>query len=131
MTLDEALAGTDALAHLDAAHDAAWNATDADLLELCRRRMAMLLGHEVALDEVPTDELDRLAGRRDADSFSDIELAALAFTEQYVVDVSSMPDDVVDRLRSFVGDEGLVDFVNALLVVEQRMTLELAFEAVL
>ncbi len=54
-----------------------------------------------------------------------------AFTEQYIIDVSSLTDAQAADLCAHLGDEGFVTFVNALLVIEQRMTLELAFDGVL
>ena len=108
------LAGSDALVHLDAAYDAARRLDHRDLLDLCERRIATLLGR-----------VGDAEAWRDDGSWSAAERAALAFTEQYLVDVASMPDRLVADLRVHLGDAGLVDFVNALLVVEQRITLEL------
>jgi alkylhydroperoxidase family enzyme len=131
MTLATALGGTDALARLDAAHAAAWRATDPALLGVCHRRVGMLLGAASIVDAMSVDDQRDLAAWPTSSSFDDTEKAALAFTEHYVIDVASMPDDVVFALCERLGDAGLVDFVNALLVVEQRMTLEIGLEAVL
>ncbi len=60
-----------------------------------------------------------------------LDRAALAFTEQYIIDVSLLTDAQAGDLRDHLGDEGFVSFVNALLVIEQRMILELAFDGVL
>lgn len=108
------LEGSDALVHLDAAYEAARRIGCRDLVELCERRVATLLG---GIGDADT--------WRDDGTWSDAERAALAFTEHYVVDVASVPDRLVDDLRHHLGDAGVVDFVNALLVVEQRLTLEL------
>ena len=125
MTLDEVIGGSDAATHLDAAHDAAWRATDPSLLALCRSRTVELLGADPsAIDPPPVavspDDVD-----------STLADAAIAFTEQYLIDVASMTDELVATLREVLGDQGLVDFVNALLVVEQRIRLQLAWGAVL
>lgn len=131
MVLDEHLAGTDALEALDAAHDAAWAATDRALLSLCRNRMAMLRRHRPTLAAMSVPDLDRLSRWPRSPEFGDLERAALDFTEQYLIDVASLSDAQVERLGGHLGDDGLVDFVNALLVVEQRMSLELFFDRTL
>ena len=65
------------------------------------------------------------------DRFGDIERACLAFTEQHVIDVASLPDEVAGAVRAHLGDEGLSNFVSALLVVEQRIRLRLAWDRLL
>lgn len=131
MVLDECLADTDTLVALDAAQVAAWSATDRTLLELCRNRVAMLLRHEPTLAAMSEADQARARGGSDASDLTECERAALDFTEQYVVDVSSLTDAQAGALREHLGDGGLVDFVNALIVVEQRMSLELIFDGVL
>jgi alkylhydroperoxidase family enzyme len=131
MRLEEVLEGTDVLVHLDAAKTAAWGATDPELLELCRLRMAMLLDHRPTMVATPVKRLSALSEWPGSDEFSAVERACLAFTEQYTIDVAAMTDDLVSAVRRHLGDEGLADFVNALLVVEQRMRLELIWDRVL
>jgi alkylhydroperoxidase family enzyme len=122
---------SDARVALDAAFGAAWKATDVELLSICRDRVAMLLGHAGVLEEMSADEQKSLSAWSASDAFTERERAALDFTEQYIVDVASMSNDQANALREHLGDEGLVSFVNAILVIEQRMTLELAFDGVL
>jgi alkylhydroperoxidase family enzyme len=129
--LGTCLDGTDALAALDAAHRAAWNTTDRALLAICRDRIAMLLGHAPTLDTLSDADRAALRDWPASERFSPRDRAALAFAEQYVIDVASLTDVQAHELRAHLGDDGLATFVNALLVIEQRMTLELAFEAVL
>ena len=122
---------------LDAAWRAAWEAVDPVLLELCRLRIATLLdcpGEQTArtpaavaagLDENCVEALAQwptspLFGRR--------ERVCLGFTEQFVIDVASLDDATAGAVRDEFGEEGLVDFVNALLVVEQRQRLRLTWE---
>ncbi len=131
MDLAERLAGTDALAALDDAYAAAWTATDEQLLATCRDRVAMLLRHAPTLDAMSSERRRELSAWTSTERFSDRERDALDFTEQYIVDVTAITDQQTERLRVHLGDEGLVNFVNALLVVEQRMTLELALDGVL
>lgn len=128
MDLVEAIPDTDALRHLDEALDAARVVADPRLLALCERRLAEMLGHDGRLAHSTHRPLDDW---RDDPSLTHLERATLSFVEQYRTDVASLRDDDVAPLRNALGDDGLVDFVNAVLVVEQRMTLELTFGAVL
>lgn len=131
MALDPWLDGTDALAALDDAHAAAWEVVDTELLTLCRDRIAMLLRHEPTLADCSDARLAELSDWPNPARFSDLERAALAFTEQYVIDVASLTDQHAAPLRDELGDDGLATFVNAVLVLEQRMTLELALTGAL
>ena len=131
MLLEDVLAGSEPLIHLEAAHDAAWSTVDRVRLEHCRRRVAMLLGNDQALVGMGADELAELAAWPTSVVFDDADRACLAFTEQFVIDVASMTDDTAGAVSDHLGDEGLLDFVNALLVIEQRQRLELIWEQVL
>lgn len=130
MELTGVLEGTDALMQLEAAHVAAWAATDRRLLELCRDRMAMLLGHEPTTDTFDAARVEELSSWPSA-GLPAAEVAALALTEQYMIDVSSVTNEQVGALREHLGDAGVANFVNALLVVEQRMRLELIWDGLL
>lgn len=120
----------DALTELDAARDAAWKSADFGLLWLCGMRMAMLLGHSGWLARSEPEDLEALAGWPTHERFGDRERAALALTEQYLIDVASATDEQIATLAAEL-DESVIDFVNALLVIEQRMRLELGLSAVL
>lgn len=91
----------------------------------------MLLRYPPTLDAMSEERRAAVSRWPTTESFSPRDRAALAFTEQYVIDVASLTDDLAAELRHHLGDEGLVTFVNALLVIEQRMTLELTFDGVL
>ena len=115
---------------LNAVHAAAWAAVEPGLLLLCRARIAMLLGDEEAEGSASTldaEIVEALPAWPSSPLFTDKERACLAFTEQFVIDVASMDDALVETLRSELGPEGLANFVNALLVVEQRQRLRLAW----
>jgi alkylhydroperoxidase family enzyme len=140
--LDRVLVGphVEVRARLEAAHDAAWGAVDPVLLELCRLRIAMILGNVAELaHRTPAaagagfDErlAEHLAAWPNHPAFGPRERAALALCEQYLLDVASVEADQVARLAEHLGHEGVVDFVNALLVVEQRQRLRLIWEGVL
>ena len=116
-----------------AAHDAAWSATSPRLLELCRVRMATMLGCAAEATSRTPDTgvdpslLDAIAAWPHDPRFDDADRACLAFTEHYVIDVASVGDDTVAEVRAHLGDSGLADFVSALLVVEQRIRLRLSW----
>lgn len=103
----------DVIESLDEADRAARAVVDPALLALCEKRVAQLLGHRSDPIEVS--------------ALTDLEAACLAFTEQWVIDVASMTDEVVAPVAERLGDAGLMDFAHALLVVEQRLRLDLAW----
>jgi alkylhydroperoxidase family enzyme len=125
---------------LDDLHCAAWEVVDPVLLELCRLRMAQLLGCEPEQD-ARTPEA-RAAGLDEAtvadlrawptsSRFGARERACLAFCEQFIIDVANLSDELARALSDELGPNAFVDFVNALLVVEQRQRLRLAWERLL
>jgi hypothetical protein len=91
----------------------------------------MLLGAPVESHRLDDAVIADLANWPLAERFGPTPRACLAFTEQYLIDVASMASALVDDVRSALGDGGLLDFVNALLVVEQRLRLTLAWERLL
>ena len=125
-------------AHLSEAYAAAWRAVDPVVLELCRLRVAMILGCEAELaartPEAAHAGLDRatvaeLAQWPTSPRFGARERACLAFCEQFVMDVAGMPDDVAQEVVDHLGPAGLRDLAAGLLVVEQRQRLRQAWEA--
>lgn len=119
---------------LDAVHRRAWAAVDSRLLELCRIRAAQLIGCEAeALSRIPATGLaghlaDRVANWPTADGFDDRDRAVLAWCEQFVIDVASMSDAQVEAVRTWLGDDGVVNLTNAFLVIEQRQRLRTMWE---
>jgi alkylhydroperoxidase family enzyme len=111
----------DVVAALDEAHQAAWSATDARLLEMCRIRAAQLIGCTAEAEarmpgvEVSAAVLDALPSWPSSSLFDDVDRAVLAWCE-------------VAPLRAHLGDAGLVDLTNALLVIEQRQRLRCTWE---
>jgi len=122
------------LADADAA---AWGATSPRLLELCRVRIAMMLGCDAEATArtpgtgVADDVIAAVASWPTDARFDDIDRACLAFTEHYVIDVASVDDDTVAAVRAHLGDEGTQNFVGALLIVEQRIRLRLVWDRLL
>ncbi len=119
---------------LDEVRQAAWQATDPRLLELCRLRIAQLLDC-AAEAEVRTPGLDldeatiaELADWPRSERFDDADRAVLALCEQWIIDVASLDDATTRAVADALGDDGLVDLVGALIVVEQRQRLRLTWD---
>jgi alkylhydroperoxidase family enzyme len=123
-------------ASLTAAHVAAWEVVDPAVLELCRLRIAQVLGNtdELAvrtpaavaagLDEAT---IQQLASWPTASAFGARERACLAFCEQSLIDVSNVTSSQTEAISAELGVQGMADFVSALLVIEQRQRLRLAW----
>ena len=115
---------TDALAGLVAA---AWAENDPVLLELCRLRMATMLGSDLewsrrterATAAGLTDEKIReLASWPTSPRFSERERAALAVAEQFVIDANGVTEQLIDALTGHLGPEGSFAFVQGLSILE-------------
>ena len=101
---------------------------DAPLLELCRLRMATLLGsdfdlglrYEPAASAGLTDaKIDALAGYLKSELFTERERQCIAFTELFVIQSSSIGDDDVARVQAVLEAEEFIYFVKALSVMDQ------------
>ena len=112
-------------------HDLAWDVVDKELLSLCKLRIAMILGcdEEVASAKqyLNPSKADAITQWSTSNIFTDEEKSCLRFTEEFIIDVSSIPDALAVAVREHLGEEGFVTFVNALLVVEQRIRLLLVW----
>jgi hypothetical protein len=128
----------DAAAALTRMNETAWEAADPGLLELCRCLIVSMLDagapRRAANPAAPAPTADQIAALgawRDSDLFSPLERAALEFTEQFVVSVSSVTDEQVEALRSRLGDEKTYAFAAALYVIEMSERLCIVSAAVL
>ncbi len=126
--LGERTAVADNLADI---HGLAWEVVDPALLDLCRLRVAMLLGCrselEILNSDLSSEKIASLAQWPSSSLFNECEKSCLRFVEEFVVDVSSIPDSSAFAVRDHLGEEGFVNFVNALLVVEQRIRLQIVW----
>jgi hypothetical protein len=52
----------------------------------------------------------------------------LAFCEQFFIDVANVTTAETEAISAELGVQGLADFVSALLVIEQRLRLRLAWD---
>ena len=126
-------------AQLAAAYDEIWKAVDPVLLELVRLRVAMLLGCSAELAErtpaavaAGLDEttIADLASWSTSPRFGARERACLAYVEQWLIDVASMTDADAAAVCDALGGDGLAAFSAALLVIEQRQRLRLAWQQI-
>lgn len=125
----------DVAADLAAAHAAAWDCgVDPALLELTRLRIAMLLGNEperaartpgAGVDEATIAELSLWPT---SPRYGERERACLTYLEQHLIDVANLSDEQAAAVADHLGPQGLADYANAVLVLEQRQRLRLAWD---
>jgi alkylhydroperoxidase family enzyme len=126
--MESVLAGqSDVLRDLVASHVAAREALDDDLFDKVRLRVAMLLNCAAELADDPSGLAATLPSWPTSPAFSARDRACLAYTEQFVIDVSSMPNHLLDDVKRELGDIELIDFTHAVLVIEQRQRLTLTW----
>jgi alkylhydroperoxidase family enzyme len=129
-TIESTLAAApDAARNLADAYREAQAALEPRLFNLVRLRVAMMLGCDAELDDA--DLIAQLPLWPSSSAFSARERACLAFVEQFIIDVASMPDHLVDDVTHALGDIELIDFTHVLLAIEQRQRLTLAWHRVL
>ena len=102
-------------------------------LELCRLRMATLLGCAAALSErtpmamdagLTEERIGRLPRWPSDPSFSDEERACVGFVEQFVIDHNQISDDDVRQLTDLLTPEGVVTFTTALIAWDNQHRLD-------
>jgi len=105
------------------------------IVELCRRRVAMLLGNEAELDRAPTTDaagdlggkLAALARWTSSPLFGPAERACLAFTEQFVIDVTQIDDTTVAAVAAHSSPGDTYVFARWVQACEARQRVELLF----
>ena len=107
---------------------------DPVILELCRRRIAAMLGDSAAASaaathavEVPDELLRALPSWPTADGFTDVQRAALGVAELFVIDAHAISDEQVAELERHLGAAAVVALFTALGLFdgESRMRLTL------
>jgi hypothetical protein len=90
----------------------------------------MLLGTKSELESqvLSPDEIAKLAQWPSATEFDAQDRAVLGFVEQWVIDVASIDDDLANSVVRHLGGDGFATFIHALLVIEQRQRLRLAWQ---
>jgi hypothetical protein len=91
-----------------------WQMTDARLLDLCRLRLAQMVGARAEIAGADEHLLAELQNWRSSPAFSDRERAALAFAEQYHVDHKGITDGQKEALARHLSHRDVVNFVWAL-----------------
>lgn len=94
--------------------EATWSATDRAVLDTCRMRMAQLFGCRAVLAEAPDERLAVLARWESAPAVTEHERAALAVTEQFVIDQNGITDDQRASLATYLSERQVIAFVQAL-----------------
>lgn len=117
--------------HFAALYQSFWTleSLPAETLELCRLRLAQLLGsdvawhhQEVALAPRLRDELSRWP---DNALFSPAQKACLELTEMHAIDARSITDAQAEAVKSYFGEVGFVALVQALGVFDAMIRLGL------
>lgn len=133
-------AAPEATQNLDALIEVAWKSADPVELELCRLRIASMLGDTVGsarrtvaataagLDEQRIALLDRWW---ESPAFSPRERARLAYTEQFVTSVSSMGDEEIEALLAEDDHVQVYEFTMAIYVLEMTTRADMMIRAVL
>ena len=104
----------------------------ADVLELCRLRLAQL--HQCAVElqrheiDIPAEKSEYLAHWDTDPIFSPAERACLAFTEVYAMDTQALTDQHADAVKIHFGDAGLVLLVEALGILDGMTRLSLLWQ---
>ena len=114
---------------LERLNAAAWASADPAMLELCRLRVAQMLANRAALEGIDEAKLAELDRWETSTAFTDAERASLAFTEQFVISVSSITQAQVDALLAHSSPEDVRSFTAALYAVELSQRLDIVARA--
>ena len=118
-------------------HGELWQALDAEVLELCRLRIAGLQGDDREAARaapgaaVAPEKAAAIGDWPDSPLFSERERACLAFTEQFVGDVAGVAQPDIDALLAHFSPGEVQAFVSALLALDQHQRLALGLRTVL
>lgn len=101
-------------------------------LELCRLRLAQLLGSERAFAyseyELPDAQREQLTQWPSSEAFSAAERACLELTEVHAMDAQAITDEQADAVKSHYGEVGYVAVVQALGVFDAVIRLGLIWD---
>ncbi len=98
-------------------------ATDAELLELSKARMAQLFRCREELALHSPERLTELESWDHSPAFTARERAALAFVEQFVVDPTLISPELAGELERELGTSGVINFTTALTAHEASLRL--------
>jgi alkylhydroperoxidase family enzyme len=94
--------------------EATWSASDPAVLDTCRMRMAQLFGCRAVLAETSDERLAVLERWGSSPAVTEHERAALAVTEQFVIDQNGITDDQRASLAEHLSERQVIAFVQAL-----------------
>lgn len=107
------------------------------VLELCRLRMASVIGsrfslalrYQPALDAGLTeDKIAQLSLYADSPTFSPLERRCIEFAELFAIQSSAIGDGDVAALQDAMGTEAMIYFLKALSVMDQVQRSSVAFD---
>ena len=107
------------------------------LVELCRLRMATLMGSKLDLSlrykpaiaaGLTEEKLRELSRYESSPVFVECERRCLEFTEQFVIQSSAISDTDVARVQAVLDPEAFIYFVKALSVMDQMQRGCVAFD---
>jgi alkylhydroperoxidase family enzyme len=98
-------------------------ATDAELLEAARARMAQMLVCREELARHSPERLAELEQWERSESLTAKEKAALAFVEQFVLDPSLVSTELLAPLEEELGTTGVINFTTAIAAHEASIRL--------
>ena len=104
----------------------------ASTLELCRLRLAQLLGSELAFAhsecEIPEAQRDQLTQWPSSEAFNAAERACLELTEVHAMDAQAITDAQADAVKAHYGEVGYVAVIQALGVFDAVIRLGLIWD---
>lgn len=118
----------------------AWDGADPVILELCRLRVADLLGDTTGLarrtphaieNGLEEETVAALADWPDSPLFGEAERAHLAVAEQYVTAVAGIRQEDIDALLRHRDETEVYGFLAGLYLVEMEMRLRMTASAML
>lgn len=124
----------DIAASFEALYQSLWTQPHlpAEILELCRLRLAQLHGSAVDMQrhdcDISSDKRSNLPHWNTHSSFSSAELACLAFAEVYAMDAQALTDEHAAAVKAHFGDAGLVLLVEALGILDGMTRLSLLWQ---
>jgi alkylhydroperoxidase family enzyme len=112
-----------------------WGASDAEVLALVRVRIAQLLRNDAELERSPvgmpqlsSERLSAVSQWPTSPLFSDAERACLGFTEQFIMDVSGVSEELRNSLGAQLGPAEFGAFVTSLYLLDYGQRLRMAVE---
>lgn len=92
----------------------AWRITDPRLLDICRLRVAQMVGARADISSADGQFLTGLSDWRSSSAFTERERAALGYAEQYHLDHKGITNSQKQELAHYLSPQEVVNFVWAL-----------------